>query len=326
MRQHVRAPPSDRSHAGAQPHALGRRGDRGEHGPGICRRRSPGEREVVPDEDPVPPGCLGGLRDPHGYVGIGVGPEVRETDRVLHTTQTRVPRRGVHDATRAARDVRHGRVHALARFGRRHGGLGTRRQRVRRSGRGRLHAPGRRAAPERAGRGGPGALLLGRSRRAADPLRSGSRSRRGDDRTLPRARLRLDSRHGRARGLRSRCVRRLAAAAAGIRHLVSGGGARLCDRLRGQRLPGRRGHASVHRAPGGPDRRLAGFCRASTCRCPSSGRSSAIPCSRRRTGESSQESAGGSRDAADRARARALLRGVRRRRDSPLLRSRKEAC
>ena len=51
-------------------------------------------------------------------------------------------------------------------------------------------------------------------------------------------------------------------------------------------------HASVHRTPGGPDRRLAGFRRSLPAGARSSGRSSAIPCSRRRTGESSRNRPG----------------------------------
>ena len=77
-------------------------------------------------------------------------------------------RRDVHDAPRAARDLRHGRLDALARVGRRHGGARARRERVRRGRRDRAHAAGRRAAPERPGRR-PARRVLERGA-AAEPL------------------------------------------------------------------------------------------------------------------------------------------------------------
>ena len=67
----------------------------------------------------------------------------------------------LHDAPRAARHLRHGRLDALARVGRGDGRARAGRQRVRRGGRDRLHAAGRRAAPERAGRRPARAPLAG---------------------------------------------------------------------------------------------------------------------------------------------------------------------
>ena len=63
----------------------------------------------------------------------------------------------LHHPPRAARHLRHGRVDALARLRGRHGGARAGRQRVRRGRRGRLHAAGRRAAPERSRRRPAGA-------------------------------------------------------------------------------------------------------------------------------------------------------------------------
>ena len=110
----------------------------------------------------------------------------------------------VHDSPRAPRHLRDGRVDALARVADRDGRARARRQRVRCGGRDRLRAAGRRAAPERAGWGGAGGLLVGRSRRAARSVRARRRSRRCHDRAVPRARPRARSRHRRARGLRAR--------------------------------------------------------------------------------------------------------------------------
>ena len=67
-------------------------------------------------------------------------------------------------------------------------------QRVRRRRRDRLHAAGRRAAPERARRRPAGAPLAGGPRAAARPLRAGFGAAEGDDRALPRrARTRRSS-------------------------------------------------------------------------------------------------------------------------------------
>ena len=97
-------------------------------------------------------------------------------------------RHDVHDPARAPGQLRHGRLDALARHRGRDGGARARRQRVRRGRRDRVHAPGRRAAPERPRRRPARRLLVGGARRAARALRAGRRARRGDDRALPRAR------------------------------------------------------------------------------------------------------------------------------------------
>ena len=89
--------------------------------------------------------------------------------------------RELHDPSRAARHVRDGRLDALARLGRRDGGARARRQRLRRGGRDRIHAPGRRAAPERARRRGACVAVAGLPRRADRALRPGRRSRRRHD-------------------------------------------------------------------------------------------------------------------------------------------------
>ena len=92
-----------------------------------------------------------------------------------------------------------------------------------------LRAAGRRAAPERAGRRGAGRVLVGRARRAARALRAGRRAGGGDDRALPRARPRADSRHRRARGVRAR-----ARSAAGSSSCATSapGGSRTCSSSR----------------------------------------------------------------------------------------------
>ena len=82
----------------------------------------------------------------------------------------------VHDAAGASRHVRDGRDDALARFADRDGGARAGRQRVRRRGRGRVRPPGRRAAPERAGRRDARGVLVGRA--AASRSRSAGRASR----------------------------------------------------------------------------------------------------------------------------------------------------
>ena len=152
----------------------------------------------------------------------------------------RSPPHELHDQAGAARHVRHGRVDPLACIRGRDVGAGARRQRVRRGRRHRPDAAGRRAASERAWRRGAGAPLPGRPRRADCALRPGVCARRGDDRALPRSRPRARSRDRCARGLRPRCLRRLAAAVGAVRDLAARGRARVRDRLRGARLPARR--------------------------------------------------------------------------------------
>ena len=84
MCQYVRAPPRDRRHSGAQPEAVSGRGDCRQHRPGICRRRPPGEREVVPDEDSIPGARFGGVGELHRDVRVRVGAEVRQADSETH--------------------------------------------------------------------------------------------------------------------------------------------------------------------------------------------------------------------------------------------------
>ena len=80
----------------------------------------------------------------------------------------------------AARQLRRGRLDALARVGGGHGGARARRQRVRRGRRRGLHAPGRRAAPERPGRRPAGGLLAGvaAASRSCSARRASRRRRR----------------------------------------------------------------------------------------------------------------------------------------------------
>ncbi len=106
------------------------------------------------------------------------------------TTEDRAHERRSDHAPRAARLLRHGVVDPLAGVavgdGRARGG----RQRLRRRDRRCLRPPRRRAAPQRAGRRGPGGV---RHRRRPDPagaVRAGHRPRRRHPRALPRSRSR----------------------------------------------------------------------------------------------------------------------------------------
>ena len=102
----------------------------------------------------------------------------------------------------------------LARHGGGDGRARARRQRLRRGGCDRFHAPGRRAAPERPRRRGAGARSEPVSRgEPIGSLRPGRHSGRRHDRALPRARRRARPGHRRPRGLRPGRVRRLAAPA-----------------------------------------------------------------------------------------------------------------
>ena len=122
------------------------------------------------------------------------------------------------DPTAAGRHVRHGRLDALARLGRRHGRTGGRRQRLRRRGRDRVRPAGGRAAPQRPRRRGADHLRH-RGRRAADgPVWTGPGPGRRDHRALPRAGLRPHPRRRPARRRRARRGRGLAHAAARPRH------------------------------------------------------------------------------------------------------------
>ncbi len=169
----------------------------------------------------------------------------------------------LHDPSRAARHVRHGRLDALARDRGRDVGARARRQRLRRCGRGRLHAAGRRAAPERARRRPAGRLLGGRARRAARALRAGRGAGRRDDRALPRARPRARARHGPPRGVRPGRLRRLAdACSSEFGTLAARRRARARDRLRGARVPGRPRDHAHDRARRRPAARVAGVGRA----------------------------------------------------------------
>ena len=80
LRDDLRAAARQRRDGGAERERarLGR--DRGERHPRIRGRRPPHEREVVPDEEAVPPRRLGRLRDTQRLPRVRVGPEVRETD------------------------------------------------------------------------------------------------------------------------------------------------------------------------------------------------------------------------------------------------------
>ena len=78
--------------------------------------------------------------------------------------------------------LRHGRLDALARLGRRDVDARARRQRLRRGGGGRVRAAGGRAAPERARRRGADPALQRRARRGARDRRPGHGTGRGDDR------------------------------------------------------------------------------------------------------------------------------------------------
>ena len=56
----------------------------GEGDPRVRGRHSPREREVVPDEEAVPPGVLGLGRELRDELRIGVGADVRAEEAVLH--------------------------------------------------------------------------------------------------------------------------------------------------------------------------------------------------------------------------------------------------
>ena len=142
---------------------------------------------------------------------------------------------------------------------------------------------------------------------------------RGDDRALSLARSRARAGHRPARRVRPGLVRRLAAAARAVRDLAARRRARVRDRLRGGRLPGRaRDHGDDRDAsepllrewPGSAELYLPAPRPGTTFRNPQ------LAATWRRLLD---ESRGGSREAEiERARQR-LLRGVRRRGDRPLL-------
>ena len=75
--------PGDRRHQGAQPDALGRLRDGAQHDPGIVdRERVVGvDEHVVPEEEAVPTGALGGVTQLHE---IGRDAEVGDAYPVAH--------------------------------------------------------------------------------------------------------------------------------------------------------------------------------------------------------------------------------------------------
>ena len=154
------------------------------------------------------------------------------------------------------------------------GDAGTRRQRVRRGGRHRVHAAGGRAASQRAGRRRAGHPLRRAPRQAGGDLRSGRGAGRRDDRALPQRRPRHGARHRPARRLRARHVRDLDAAAARLRHHAARRRARAGDRLRAERPSAgrarqchhRHGRASCSASIGRP--RPRSICPATRCRRP----------------------------------------------------------
>ena len=90
-------------------------------------------------------------------------------------------------------------------------------------------------------------------------LRAGHRAGGGVDRAVPRARPRARPRDWSPRCVRPRRVRRLDAAAAGVRDARARGRPRLCDRLCGGRLPGRTRDHRHDRGDAGSAGRLAGL-------------------------------------------------------------------
>ena len=235
------------------------------------------------------------------------------------SSTSRVSRHDVHHQAGAAGDVRDGRVHALAGHSRRDGRARARGQRVRRGGGDRIHAPGGRAAPQRAGRRSARRLLVGRARRAARALRAGGRARRRDDRSLPAARARARARHRPPGRLRAGGVRRLVAAARRVRHLAARGRPRVRDRLRRRGVSGgARDHAD-DRAHRGAAAHLGGIGGAVPPRpAPRSAllqphARGDVPADRR--GVTRRVTRAGAR-----ACTQPVLRGLRRRGDRPLLR------
>ena len=131
----------------------------------------------------------------------------RASTRRLHDDFTTRPELRGH--------VRHGRLDALARLGRRHGGARARRQRVRRGGGGRVRPAGRRAAPQRARAARcPRCSRRRRTSEVERDLRPGSGAGRGHDRALRGLGLDLVPGTGPLAAVRARRVRRLDAAAA----------------------------------------------------------------------------------------------------------------
>ena len=150
-------------------------------------------------------------------------------------------------------------------------------------------------------------------------MRTGRRSRGGDDRPLSRARARPDPGHRRARGLRPGRVRRLADAAPRLRHVAARGRAGVRDRLRGGGFPRRRGDAHGDRARDGAARDLARLARAVPPTA-KGGDALSQPGARRHVSADRRRGARRLARGRDRARSTGVLHGFRRRGDPPVLR------
>ena len=178
-----------------------------------------------------------------------------------------------------------------------------------------LHAAGRRAAPERPRRRSSRDLLSGRPRRAADAVRPGRRTCSCDDRAVPRARARPDSR---ARVCSQHACR--ARSAAWLLLLQEFGTWRLgtCSSSRSTTpsngFPVVGGMRALDRTPGRAARRLAGIARALPPGTRARHRSSGTPLWPRRIAASSR-SRGRLARRGDRARASSFYGGLRRRGD-----------
>ena len=80
----VRPPARKGRQVRAQDQPLGARGDRGQRHPRIGGRRAPHERQVVPDEQRLPPRSLRLLGDREDVARVAVGAEVRQAEAVAH--------------------------------------------------------------------------------------------------------------------------------------------------------------------------------------------------------------------------------------------------
>ena len=117
----------------------------------------------------------------------------------------------------------------------------------------------------------PAVFWPAESGEAARPLRPGRLAGRRDDRGVPLARPCPRARHRCRGGVRARLVRRLAPAARAVRDLDARRGARVRDRLRRARLPGRR--PGSRRRSSAPSRCCVSGpgLPSSTCRLPETG-------------------------------------------------------
>ena len=142
----------------------------------------------------------------------------------------------------------------------------------------------------------PAVFWSAERKRAAGALRPGGRTRRSDDRALPRARPRPDPGHGAPGRVRAGSVRGLAPPPARVRHVEARGRARGRDRLCGGRLPAARADPRDDRAHRAAPRHLAGIARSVPA---PAGRGRALPQSRSRghlPPHRRRESKGGSRE------------------------------